>query len=82
MLIVTLLGLTSLIIGLAIGWPILVALSIIFVIVQVIMTIAKYAVKYNDDRLIERSKDTKKATKDLLFAIFINLFDKRLLLAL
>jgi hypothetical protein len=59
MLIVTLLGLTSLIIGLAIGWPILVALSIIFVIVQVIMTIAKYAVKYNDDRLIERSKDTQ-----------------------
>ena len=54
---VTLFGLTSLIIGLVIGWPILVALSIIFVFVQVIMTIAKYAVKYNDDRLTERTKD-------------------------
>ena len=31
--------------------------SIIFLFVQVIMTIAKYAVKYNDDRLIERTKD-------------------------
>ena len=57
MLVVTLFGLTSLIIGLVIGWPILVALSIIFVFVQVIMTIANYAVKYNDDRLIERTKD-------------------------
>ena len=57
MLVVTLFGLTSLIVGLIIGWPILVALSIIFVFVQVIMTIAKYAVKYNDDRLIERTKD-------------------------
>ncbi|HJP15403.1 MAG TPA: hypothetical protein QF762_00360 [Acidimicrobiales bacterium] len=57
MLIVTLFGLTSLIVGLVIGWPILVTLSIIFVFVQVIMTIAKYAVKYNDDRLIERTKD-------------------------
>jgi len=57
MLVVTLFGLTSLIVGLVIGWPILVTLSIIFVFVQVIMTIAKYAVKYNDDRLIERTKD-------------------------
>ena len=57
MLVVTLFGLTSLIIGLIIGWPILVALSIIFLFVQVIMTIAKYAVKYNDDRQIELTKD-------------------------
>ena len=51
MLIATVLGLVALIAGLALGWPVLVLLSIIFTVVQMVMLAAKTAVERNDVRM-------------------------------
>jgi len=50
----TAIGLLALVIGLVIGWPVLVALSIIFTIVQLAMVVAKTAVQRNDIRIAEQ----------------------------
>jgi membrane protein implicated in regulation of membrane protease activity len=50
----TLVGIGALVLGLLIGWPVLVALSVIFVIVQLLMMGARAAVQRNDRRLAER----------------------------
>ncbi len=54
MLTTTLVGIGALVLGLLIGWPVLVALSVIFVIVQLLMMGARAAVQRNDRRLAER----------------------------
>tara|TARA_B100000929_G_scaffold97217_1_gene76222 strand:- start:423 stop:620 length:198 start_codon:yes stop_codon:yes gene_type:complete len=50
----TVVGLVALVVGLIIGWPVLVALSIIFTIVQFVMLAAKTAVERNDVKVAER----------------------------
>ena len=47
-------GLLALVVGLVLGWPVLVALSIIFTIVQLGMVVAKTAVQRNDARIAEQ----------------------------
>ena len=54
MIVSTAIGLLALVIGLIIGWPVLVALSIIFTIVQMVMLVAKTAVERNDVKVAER----------------------------
>ena len=54
MIVSTAIGLLALVIGLVIGWPVLVALSIIFTIVQLVMVVAKTAVQRNDIRIAEQ----------------------------
>ena len=54
MIVSTAIGLLALVIGLVIGWPVLVALSIIFTIVQLAMVVAKTAVQRNDVRIAEQ----------------------------
>lgn len=54
MIVTTFVGLTVLLVGLLVGWPVLTALSAIFVIVQVLMIVARAAVERNDRRLSER----------------------------
>ena len=54
MIVCTAIGLLALVIGLVIGWPVLVALSIIFTIVQLAMVVAKTAVQRNDIRIAEQ----------------------------
>jgi type III secretory pathway component EscV len=50
----TVVGLVALVVGLIIGWPVLVALSIIFTLVQFMMLAAKTAVERNDVKVAER----------------------------
>jgi len=50
----TAVGLLALVVGLVLGWPVLVALSIIFTIVQLVMVAAKTAVQRNDVRIAEQ----------------------------
>ena len=47
-------GLLALVVGLVLGWPVLVALSIIFTFVQQVMVVAKTAVQRNDVRIAEQ----------------------------
>ena len=47
-------GLLALVVGLVLGWPVLVALSIIFTFVQLVMVVAKTAVQRNDTRIAEQ----------------------------
>ena len=54
MIVTTFVGLTVLLVGLLVGWPVLTALSAIFVVVQALMIIARAAVERNDRRLSER----------------------------
>ena len=54
MIVSTVIGLVALVVGLIIGWPVLVALSIIFTIVQFVMLEAKTAVERNDVKVAER----------------------------
>ena len=54
MIVSTVIGLAALVVGLIIGWPVLVALSIIFTIVQFVMLAAKTAVERNDVMVAER----------------------------
>ena len=54
MIVSTVIGLVALLVGLVIGWPVLVALSIIFTIVQFVMLVAKTAVERNDMKVAER----------------------------
>ena len=54
MLTTTLVGIGALVLGLLVGWPVLVALSVIFVSVQLLMMGARAAVQRNDRRLAER----------------------------
>ncbi len=54
MIVSTVVGLVALVVGLIIGWPVLVALSIIFTIVQFVMLAAKTAVERNDVKVAER----------------------------
>ena len=54
MIVTTVVGLTVLLVGLLVGWPVLTALSAIFVVVQVLMIVARAAVERNDRRLSER----------------------------
>ena len=51
MLIATVLVLVALIAGLALGWPVLVLLSIICTVVQMVMLAAKTAVERNDVKM-------------------------------
>ena len=51
MLIATVLGLVALVVGLVLGWPVLVLLSIVFTVVQMVMLAAKTAVERNDVRM-------------------------------
>lgn len=54
MIVTTFVGLAVLLVGLLVGWPVLTALSAIFVVVQVLMIVARAAVERNDRRLSER----------------------------
>ncbi len=54
MIVSTAIGLVALVVGLIIGWPVLVALSIIFTVVQFVMLAAKTAVERNDVKVAER----------------------------
>ena len=54
MIVTTFVGLTVLLVGLLVGWPVLTALSAIFVVVQALMIVARAAVERNDRRLSER----------------------------
>ena len=54
MIVSTAAGLLALVVGLVLGWPVLVALSIIFTIVQLVMVVAKTAVQRNDARSSEQ----------------------------
>lgn len=54
MIVSTVVGLVALVVGLIIGWPVLVALSIIFTVVQFVMLAAKTAVERNDVKVAER----------------------------
>ena len=54
MIVSTVVGLLALVVGLVIGWPVLVALSIVFTIVQLAMVVAKTAVQRNDVRIAEQ----------------------------
>ena len=54
MIVSTAIGLVALVVGLIIGWPVLVLLSIIFTIVQFVMLAAKTAVERNDVKVAER----------------------------
>ena len=54
MIVTTFVGLAVLLVGLLVGWPVLTTLSAIFVIVQVLMIVARAAVERNDRRLSER----------------------------
>lgn len=54
MIVSTVVGLVALVVGLIIGWPVLVALSIIFTLVQFVMLAAKTAVERNDVKVAER----------------------------
>ena len=60
MIVTTFVGLVSLVIGLLIGWPVLVALSAIFVVVQVMMLSARTVVQRNDRRMAERLEDKRR----------------------
>jgi len=53
-IVTTFVGLAILLVGLLVGWPVLTTLSAIFVIVQVLMIVARAAVERNDRRLSER----------------------------
>ena len=59
MIVSTVIGLVALVVGLIIGWPVLVALSIIFTIVQFVMLVAKTAVERNDMTGAERLAEKK-----------------------
>ena len=59
MIVSTVIGLAALVVGLIIGWPVLVALSIIFTIVQFVMLAAKTAVERNDMKVAERLAEKK-----------------------
>ena len=54
MIVSTAAGLRALVVGLVLGWPVLVALSIIFTFVQLVMVVAKPAVQRNDARIAEQ----------------------------
>ena len=54
MIVTTFVGLAVLLVGLLVGWPVLTTLSTIFVVVQVLMIVARAAVERNDRRLSER----------------------------
>ena len=54
MIVSTAIGLLALVIGLIIGWPVLVTLSAIFVAVQLLMIGARATVERNDRRLAAR----------------------------
>ena len=60
MIITTFVGLAALVVGLLIGWPVLVALSTIFVLVQVMMLTARSVVQRNDRRMEERLEDKRR----------------------
>lgn len=61
MIITTFVGLAALVVGLLIGWPVLVALSAIFVLVQVMMMLtARSVVQRNDRRMEERLEDKRR----------------------
>lgn len=54
MIVSTALGLLALVVGLVIGWPVLVLLSIVFTVVQLVMLAAKTAVERNDVKVADR----------------------------
>ncbi len=60
MIITTFVGLATLVVGLLIEWPVLVALSAIFVLVQVMMLTARSVVQRNDRRRAERLEDKRR----------------------
>ena len=60
MIITTFVGLAALVVGLLIRWPVLVALSAIFVLVQVMMLTARSVVQRNDRRMEERLEDKRR----------------------
>lgn len=64
MIVSTVLGILALVVGLIIGWPVLVVLSIIFTIVQLVMLVAKTAVERNDVKVAERLAAKKARRRD------------------
>ena len=60
MIITTFVGLATLVVGLLIEWPVLVALSAIFVLVQVMMLTARSVVQRNDRHMAERLEDKRR----------------------
>ena len=54
MILSTVLGMIALVIGLIIGWPVLVLLSIVFTVVQLVLVAAKTAVERNDVQVAKR----------------------------
>ena len=64
MIITTFVGLAALVVGLLIGWRVLVALSAIFVLVQVMMLTARSVVQRNDRRMEERLEDKRRRRQD------------------
>ena len=64
MIITTFVGLATLLVGLLIEWPVLVALSVIFVLVQVMMLTARSVVQRNDRRMEERLEDKRRRRQD------------------
>ena len=64
MIITPFVGLAALGVGLLIGWPVLGALSAIFVLVQVMMLTARSVVQRNDRRMEERLEDKRRRRQD------------------
>ena len=60
MIVTTFVGLAALVVGLLIGWPVLAALSAIFVAVQVMMLTARSVVQRNDRRMAEQLEDKRR----------------------
>lgn len=54
MIVSTVIGLLALVVGLIIGWPVLVLLSVVFTLVQVLMVVARSAVQRNDEKVAKR----------------------------
>ncbi|MBT3246252.1 MAG: hypothetical protein HN979_01420 [Actinobacteria bacterium] len=64
MVVTTFVAIGVLVVGLLIGWPVLVALSAIFVAVQLLMIGARAAVESNDRRLAARLTARQEAHND------------------
>lgn len=64
MVVTTFIAIGVLVVGLLVGWPVLVALSAIFVTVQLVMIGARAAVDRNDRRLAARLAERQEARGD------------------
>ncbi|HCV36056.1 MAG TPA: hypothetical protein DF783_03945 [Acidimicrobiaceae bacterium] len=64
MVVITFVAIVVLVVGLFVGWPVLVALSAIFVAVQLLMICARAAVERNDRQLASRLTNRLEAQDD------------------